>query len=102
MKASENVRNIASTKQKDMPLPIGKLRVKTLTEEPYYVIPMPGATYFWTVTGGEITVGQNSPQIMVKWGPPRGDGRVDVMTTVQGNPSNSEGITIIIDPDEGD
>jgi hypothetical protein len=39
---------------------------------------------------------------MVKWGPPRPDAKVEVATSVQGNPANNEGIIIIIDPDEGD
>jgi hypothetical protein len=84
-----------------MPIPIGKLTVQAGSTEPYFVPLEPGATYLWTVTGGEITVGQNSQQIMVLWGVNGTQGRVDVLTTSPNNPPNTEGITVVIDPDEG-
>ncbi|MFN0033849.1 MAG: PKD domain-containing protein [Saprospiraceae bacterium] len=35
---------------------------------PYSILAVPGATYNWTVTGGEILSGQGTNSISVKWG----------------------------------
>ena len=83
------------------PVPIGNTHAIANTDEIYYVIPIPGATYFWTVYGGAITLGQATPQVTIRWGLPRPDGRVQVTTTVPTEPGSSEGITVVIDPDAG-
>jgi hypothetical protein len=47
----------------------------------YSTISTAGNSYFWTVTGGVITSGQNTAQISVSWGG-AGTGSVSVMETI--------------------
>ncbi len=47
---------------------------------PYTLNPVSGETYAWTISGGTITNGQNSPNIQVAWGA-RGSGFVGVKAT---------------------
>lgn len=45
---------------------------------PYAVPALPGNTYLWMVTGGEIVAGQGTPEVQVRWLAP-GAGSITVM-----------------------
>jgi beta-glucanase (GH16 family) len=77
---------------------VGRERVITNTQnERYHVPTVEGASYAWTVGGGEIVSGQGSSEIMVNWGELEGEVSCDfVLNNCNANISKS---VQVINPD---
>jgi hypothetical protein len=100
LKACRSHLSLPYTNKLNMATPVGPSPVRVNDIAIYAVTYHSNESYYWTVTKGIIQTGQGTAQISVLW-TDAGQGRVDVTVTVQGQQPVTDGITIVVDTDEG-